>query len=119
MLSDVSLPQMTLFLYSLFNMLRVVSYIPQIWRIAQDTEGAQAISYTTWALWVGANLSTALYAWVNLHDVPLALLNGANAFCCGVVIALTFYKRASMSQRNAAGTAISTGFNIQKGRSCP
>jgi hypothetical protein len=95
--------QVSLFLFTLFNTLRVFSYIPQIYRVAQDTHGAQAISYVTWGLWVGANGSTALYAWVNLYDLPLALLNGANALCCGLVIGLTCWKRYTFErQRRAA-----------------
>lgn len=79
--------------YSLFNVLRVVSYLPQILRIAQDRDGAKAIALTTWWLWAGANGSTALYAWVNLSDMPLAVLNGFNTLACLTVIALTLAKR--------------------------
>ena len=35
---------------------------------APDTEGASAISYSTWCVWVGANGSTAAYALVNITD---------------------------------------------------
>lgn len=94
---EIALSEVSLFLFTLFNGIRVFSYLPQIVRIAQDTEGAKAISYVTWAVWIGANGSTALYAWINLHDLALALLNGANASCCGVVIGLTVWKRRSFA----------------------
>jgi hypothetical protein len=35
---------------------------------------------------VPANGQTVLYAWINLGDVPLALLNGFNTFACVVVM---------------------------------
>ena len=40
-----------------------------------------------------ANGSTALYAWVNLGDMPLAVLSGFNTLACLTVIALTLAKR--------------------------
>ena len=48
--------------FMMFSGLRMLSYIPRIWRIAADKTGAAAISYTTWGLWTGANASTAVYA---------------------------------------------------------
>jgi hypothetical protein len=53
------LPEITLALFSIFNALRLGSYLPQIVRVATDNEGAKTISYSTWSLWVGANASTA------------------------------------------------------------
>jgi hypothetical protein len=46
------LPDITLALFSLFNVLRLGSYLPQIARVAADREGAKAISYLTWCLWI-------------------------------------------------------------------
>jgi len=71
----------------------MVSYLPQIYRVAVDGSGATAISYSTWGLWVGSNASTALYAAVNLQDNYLATVNGLNTVCCVIVICLTFVKR--------------------------
>lgn len=100
-------------IYSLFNALRVVSYLPQIVQIARDQDGAKAISLTTWWLWVGANGTTVLYAWVNLGDLPLAALNGMNTLACLVVIALTISKRRQAhgprSRRSASAGHFTTG----------
>lgn len=85
----------TLFAYTLCNALRLFSYAPQIVRVARDRDGARAISLTTWWLWIAANATTALYAWVNLGDVPLALLNVLNVICCLAVVVLTAWKRAT------------------------
>jgi hypothetical protein len=91
----------TLALFSVFNMLRVVSYLPQILKVARDVEGAKAISYVTWALWIAANASTALYAHVNLGDPTLCVINAANAACCGIVLALTVWKRRQFLDQSA------------------
>ena len=59
----------TFLLFTAFSGLRIFSYLPQIRRVARDTNGASAISYSTWALWTGANIATALYALTNLGDM--------------------------------------------------
>jgi PQ loop repeat len=49
-------------LFTIFNWLRIVAYLPQIYKIARDTNGASSISYSTWLLWTAANGSTAVYS---------------------------------------------------------
>jgi hypothetical protein len=83
----------TLLLFTAFSGLRMFSYLPQIRRVARDTNGASAISYSTWALWTGANIATALYALANLGDVYLAFVSAVYAGCCVTVIVLTMLKR--------------------------
>lgn len=87
----------TLFAYTLCNALRLFSYVPQIACVARDRDGARAISLTTWWLWIAANATTALYAWVNLGDTPLALLNVLNVICCLAVVVLTTWKRLALA----------------------
>ena len=58
----MDLPQLTLVVFYAFNALRIGAYVPQIIRVASDNDGAKAISYTTWSVWIGANGSTAAYA---------------------------------------------------------
>lgn len=93
--------QAILVAYSACNALRVVSYIPQVIRIAADRNGAEAISLATWWMWIAANATTALYAWVNLGDLPLAILNALNTLCCVLVVGLTAWKRQSISPLHA------------------
>jgi hypothetical protein len=83
----------TLLLFTAFSGLRMFSYLPQIRRVARDTNGASAISYSTWALWTGANIATALYALANLGDLYLAFVSAVYAGCCMTVIAITMLKR--------------------------
>jgi hypothetical protein len=94
----MTLADVTYFLFTAFNGVRIVSYLPQILRVARDANGASAISYSTWGLWTAANAATGVYAFVNLHDLTLALLNLLNAFCCLAVIVLTAAKRRHISQ---------------------
>lgn len=87
------LPEITLILFSIFNILRLGSYLPQIARVAMDTEGAKAISYSTWCVWIGANVSTAAYAVVNIADLALFAVSTVNALGCAIVVGLTVWKR--------------------------
>jgi hypothetical protein len=97
------LPEITLALFSIFNFLRLGSYLPQIVRVAKDNEGAKAISYSTWGLWIGANASTAAYAIVNITDVVLFFVSAMNAIGCALVVALTVLKRHRHARALHAG----------------
>jgi hypothetical protein len=80
--------------FGFFNLLRLVSYLPQIVAVARDKHGATAISFSCWLIWVGANATTAMYSWARLNDAALGLINGFNAACCVLVLLLAVYKRA-------------------------
>ena len=81
------------FAFGLFNLLRLASYLPQIVAVARDDHGAHAISLTCWTVWIGANATTALYAWVRLADVALASISAFNTACCLLVFCIAGYKR--------------------------
>jgi hypothetical protein len=74
--------------FGAFNLLRLASYFPQIVAVARDQHGATAQDGL-----VGANASTALYAWAKLADTSLAIVSAFNAVCCLVVVVLAAYRR--------------------------
>jgi uncharacterized protein with PQ loop repeat len=80
--------------FTLCNTARVFAYLPQIIKIGRDTQGATAISYTTWALFGVSHLSTVAYAVLVVDDWRMAVVFAANTLCCLVILGLTAWKRA-------------------------
>jgi len=100
-MTTITISDVSYWLFAIFNVLRIVSYLPQIYRVATDPYGASAIAYSTWSLWTAANASTALYAAHNVSDLPLAAINLLNAVCCLLVVLLTIYKRRAFRMSHA------------------
>lgn len=90
----MTLAEGTLVAFTAFSGLRLISYLPQIHKVARDTNGASAISYLTWLLWTASHISTGFYAAINLRDPLLAIASALYALCCLAVIALTVIKRS-------------------------
>jgi hypothetical protein len=61
--------------------------------IARRPGAAVSISYATWTLFAGANLSTAVYAMLVLADLALAALHLFNTACCATVIGLAVWRQ--------------------------
>ena len=97
----MTLPEASLWAFTAFSGLRLVSYFPQIYRVARDLNGASAIAYSTWTLWTGCHVSTGLYAAINLSDSLLAAASMLYALCCVAVIAITAAKRHRLRLRDA------------------
>jgi uncharacterized protein with PQ loop repeat len=70
----MTLADITLAVFTLFNTLRFLAYVPQIARALKDRSGAQAISLGTWSLFFVSHLSAMAYAIVNQHDWTMATL---------------------------------------------
>ena len=104
----MTIADVSYWLFTIFNLLRIVSYLPQIYRVARDRYGASTIAYSTWTLWAAANGSTAFYAVYNVFDLPLAAINLLNALCCLAVILLTIYKRKMFRPNQTASSDTET-----------
>lgn len=87
------LEDVTLALFAACNFIRLFAYLPQIYKAATDKNGASAISYTTWGLFLVAHLSTIAYALVNRADWWLAACFACNALCCLAILAVAYRKR--------------------------
>lgn len=89
----MQIEEITLALFAACNSIRVIAYLPQIYKVATDKNGASAISYTTWTLFLIAHLSTIAYALVNRADWWLAFCFVGNALCCAAILAFAYLKR--------------------------
>ncbi len=89
----MTLTDATFTAFTFFNALQIFSYIPQIVAVARDRNGATAISYSSWIIWLTGAAATVAYAMINIWDVWLALVNAIHAVCCLIVILLTAFKR--------------------------
>jgi hypothetical protein len=99
----MSAADIALLIFTACNSARVLAYVPQILKIGQDTNGAQAISYSTWSLFGLSHLSTVGYALLTVSDVHLAAVFLANTACCGAIVGLTFYKRRQFATQKSGG----------------
>lgn len=94
------LEQITLAAFTFCNSIRVLAYLPQMRKAAIDKNGADAISYTTWGLFLIAHLSTVVYAFVNQKDTALALCFGGNAICCVAILLLAMRNKRHYLRRH-------------------
>ena len=85
--------------FTLFNALRILAYVPQIRCILDDRNGATSVSCTSWGLFGVSHAVTALYSLTLSEDVWLALNFAANALCCAAILILT----ANTRRRYRAG----------------
>jgi hypothetical protein len=84
----------TLALFTFFNSLRFLAYVPQIAKAIRDQSGAEAISFGTWALFLASHASAMAYAIENQRDWTMASLFLGNALGCGAILAIAAWKRA-------------------------
>jgi hypothetical protein len=92
--------------FTVMNSLRVLAYVPQMLKAARDENGASAVSYSTWTLFLMSHLTTIAYALVCPGDVVMALIFLANAVACLTIIAITFLKRRRYAARLRATSTV-------------
>ena len=96
----MTVADITLAVFSFFNTLRFLAYVPQIAKAMRDQNGAQAISFGTWGLFLVSHLSAMAYAIENQDDWTMATLFMSNALGCGMVILIAALKRARHRRRH-------------------
>jgi len=89
----MTLADLTLTAFTLCNSLRVLAYLPQIVKAAADRNGAEAISFGTWGLFLVSHLSATAYALVNKEDWTMASVFLANAVGCAAILLVAAAKR--------------------------
>lgn len=87
------LPSIVVAAFSLVNSIRVFAYLPQILKASRDENGATAISFMTWGLFLISHITTVAYALVVLADVILALIFAGNALACLTILVIVATKR--------------------------
>ena len=101
----MTLADITLAIFTLCNSLRVLAYVPQIARAAADRSGAEAISFSTWGLFLLSNTSAVAYALVNKADWTMATMFLANAVGCSTILLIGAWKRSQHRHRLVEQTA--------------
>jgi hypothetical protein len=75
--------------FTLFNLLRVVAYLPTLWAIQASGDASQH-SMFTWLTWLGANLTMGawLYEQSGRRVTRAVLVNTCNATMCAAICAV-------------------------------
>src|SRR5262245_10648976 len=102
----MTISDITLGIFTLFNSLRFLAYLPQIARAMKDRSGAEAISFGTWTLFLFSHISAAAYAIENQRDWTMATLFLGNALGSGVVLLIAVWKRSRHRQKSRADTIL-------------
>jgi len=95
----MTVADITFVIFMLCNSLRILAYVPQIARAAKDPNGAQAISFATWGLFLVCNVSAVAYAVVNKADPTMAIVFTGNGFGCCAILLIGAWKRAQHTNR--------------------
>jgi hypothetical protein len=85
------LPGAVLSGFTAINSIRTIAYVPQILKAARDTNGASAISYTTWLLFLASHLMTIAYAIICIGDLLMAIIFLGNALACLAIVSVAAF----------------------------
>lgn len=81
------------------NSIRLIAYVPQVMKAARCSNGASAISFTTWSLFFLSHLTTIFYAVVCLGDLVMATIFFGNALACLLIILVALRNRRQFHAR--------------------
>jgi hypothetical protein len=104
----MNVADITLAMFTFFNSLRFLAYVPQIARAVKDQSGAEAISFGTWALFLASHASAVAYAIENQGDWTMASLFLGNVLGCGAILVIAGWKRSRY--RGSTGSRSSNFF---------
>jgi hypothetical protein len=99
---SMTIAEFTLVVFTFFNSLRFLAYVPQIVKAIKDQSGAEAISFGTWGLFLASHASAMAYAIENQGDWKMASLFLSNALGCGTILLIAAWKRSRHPTRGAA-----------------
>src|SRR6478735_3932593 len=91
---SMTVADVTLAVFTLFNTLRFLAYVPQIAKALKDQSGAEAISFGTWSLFLASHMSAMAYAIEKQGDWKMAPLFLSNALGCGTILLIAACKRS-------------------------
>ena|SRR2546423_8301546 len=89
----MTLAELSMTAFALFNGGRVLAYVPQIVCVYRCRNRAEAVSLMTWVMFAASNLATVGYALTVSSDMVLAAVFGLNALCCVAITALVALRR--------------------------
>lgn len=80
--------------FTVSNSLRVLFYLPQFHKFIKAEDSLESHSLFMWISWIVANLTVAIYFFIDSGLDQKALLNFANSLMCCVGASIIIYKRA-------------------------
>jgi hypothetical protein len=83
--------------FALLNGGRIIAYMPQIMCVYRDRNGAEAVSFLTWAMFTAANLATVSYSLTVSSDLVVASVFAMNAVCCLAITCLIVCRRVAVA----------------------
>jgi len=95
----MTIAEFTLTLFTISNSVRILAYVPQIFRAATDPSGAQAVSCATWGLFLLSNVSAAAYSIVNNEDWMMAAMFFGNSAGCSAILLVAALRRSQHRNR--------------------
>lgn len=92
-------------LFIIFNLARVLFYLPSFKKMKSAQNNLDSHSLITWFCWIFANFTTGLVFYVQSNEFDMKVgLNYANALMCCIGFGLIIYKRSKfkgISESNA------------------
>lgn len=88
-------------LYTLFGVVFVAAYVPQVRAVWRSRNRAADVSLGTWGLWCASSTVSLLYAHFVSRDASYALVCLGNAAGCYAVTGAALLRRRSQSPAQA------------------